>query len=149
MIGIKLDKEKLRWDLVPIKPMESIIRILMFGAKKYGDQNWEHVPDSQKRYYSACMRHLTAWWDGEKIDPESGESHLAHAAACLLFMLWHEQNKLKTEEISEIDIMIEEIDEPPQMKIRNYGPESISDLDRIKSWFRETRQNWQNWFGAR
>lgn len=37
--------------------------------------------------YSALLRHLTAFWDGENIDSESGLHHLDHAAACLAFLV--------------------------------------------------------------
>ena len=135
--GIKFDGAKIRWDLLEIKPVEAIIRVLMYGANKYGDRNWVLVPDAQRRYYSACMRHLTAWWDGEKKDPESGESHLSHAATCLIFLLWHEQNPNKPEE-QEMEVEIAEID-VPQTKIRNCGPDSISTMDRLRIRLREWR----------
>ena len=35
-------------------------------------------------YYDACLRHLTAWWEGQDVDPESGLSHLVKAIACLV-----------------------------------------------------------------
>ena len=30
-------------------------------------------------YYDAVWRHLTAWYEGEDLDPDSGEHHIAHA----------------------------------------------------------------------
>jgi hypothetical protein len=42
---------------------------------------------SKPRYFDAAQRHLWAWWEGEARDPESGLPHLAHAVACLLFVL--------------------------------------------------------------
>ena len=87
MQGVKYDDEKLDWSLVPIEAMEDVIRVLMFGAKKYAPDNWKKVPDAQRRYYKAAMRHLTAWQRGETLDSETNESHLAHAACCLLFLL--------------------------------------------------------------
>lgn len=33
---------------------------------------------------------MWSWVAGERCDPETGESHLAHAACCLLFLLVHE-----------------------------------------------------------
>jgi hypothetical protein len=92
-VGIKHDQKKLRWDLLPIEPVESVIKVMMLGSGKYSDDNWMHIEDPLRRYYSAAMRHITAWQKGEKIDSESGESHLAHAACCMLFMLWHEKNE--------------------------------------------------------
>jgi hypothetical protein len=36
---------------------------------------------------AAALRHLIRWWRGEKIDPDSGLPHLAHAACSIFFLL--------------------------------------------------------------
>ncbi len=90
MTGKKFDEGKLSWALLPIKPLQEIIKVMMFGAKKYGAANWQLLDNAKSRYYDASQRHLTAYWDGEKLDPETGCSHLAHAGCCILFMLWFE-----------------------------------------------------------
>lgn len=90
MSGIKFDSGKLRWGLLPLEPLIVVVQVLMLGAKKYSDNNWKQIDDIPGRYYDAAMRHLTAWKMGEKSDPETGLSHLAHATCCLLFMLWSE-----------------------------------------------------------
>lgn len=59
---------------------------------KTGIDNWQHVENPRERYYDAAMRHLYAWFNGESKDLETGESHLAHAICCLLFLLWFESN---------------------------------------------------------
>jgi hypothetical protein len=87
MQGVKYDSDKLDWSLVPIESMEKVIEVLMFGAKKYAPDNWKKVPNAERRYYNAAMRHLTAHQRGETLDIETGLSHLAHAACCLLFLL--------------------------------------------------------------
>jgi len=121
--GKKFDKNKIRWDLLPIKPIEATIRVLMLGSKKYGDDNWKRVPHCRRRYYAACLRHLTEWWEGEQIDKESGESHLAHAMCCLVFLMWHEANG--TEEM----VITEETAAPPvarsPVEIPERTPESM------------------------
>ncbi len=33
------------------------------------------------------MRHLTAWWEGEDNDPESGLPHIYHAAANIAMLV--------------------------------------------------------------
>jgi len=86
--GTKADAEKPRWDLLPLSLLTPVVRVLTFGARKYADDNWQHVPNARRRYFAACMRHLAAWQSGEKRDPESGESHLAHALCCLIFLFW-------------------------------------------------------------
>jgi len=86
--GIKYDNEKPRWSLLPFREVREVVEVLTMGAAKYSDDNWKHVTPNKERYFSAAMRHLTAWFGGEKIDTESNKSHLAHAICCLLFMMW-------------------------------------------------------------
>lgn len=93
MKGKKFDAEKPRWDLMPLKVLEEVVDVLTMGAKKYSDGNWMRVPDGRRRYFAACLRHLTSWQAGEKTDKESGKSHLAHAVCCLIFLLWYDLKK--------------------------------------------------------
>lgn len=84
-LGVKFDSDKLQWDLFPFDLAEDELRVWMFGAKKYSAHNWRKgMPMS--RGFNALVRHLTAYMYGEDKDPESGESHLAHAACCLKMM---------------------------------------------------------------
>lgn len=53
-----------------------------FGAKKYGDWNFTKGI-AYMRLCDAAMRHIIAFMWGEDNDPESGLSHLDHAAANL------------------------------------------------------------------
>ena len=92
-VGVKYDQEKLRWDLLPIEEVEEVVKVLQCGARKYADHNWKKVPDSKRRYFSAALRHIFAWWRGEQMDPETGLHHLAHAMCCLLFAFWHDRNQ--------------------------------------------------------
>jgi Domain of unknown function (DUF5664) len=92
--GAKYDGSKERWDLLPIGPTIEVVKVLTFGARKYADNNWQKVEHPRSRYFSAALRHLTAWFSGARADHESGLSHLAHAICCLLFCLWFEQTYL-------------------------------------------------------
>ena len=87
-LGVKFDGHKPRWSLLPKGAVLQIIEVLEFGAAKYAENNWQYVENGRQRYYDALMRHMEAWWLGEKTDPESGLSHLAHAGCCLVFLLW-------------------------------------------------------------
>lgn len=87
--GVKFDAGKLRLDLVPVEGVRAVADILSVGAAKYGDRNWEQGMD-WSRPYGACLRHLFAWWGGEKADPDSGRSHLWHAACNLFFLIAYE-----------------------------------------------------------
>lgn len=91
--GIKYDDGKIQWWYLPIEPIKEVLKVLHYGDQKYPADdgcNWKQVPEAKKRYYSALMRHVTAWWDGEKNDQESGLHHLAHACTNVLFLLWFE-----------------------------------------------------------
>lgn len=92
-VGNKFDDDKDPWGLLPMGPVRQIVKVLAFGAKKYGAENWRKVPDGRIRYYSAAMRHLVQWWwDQDVEDSESGLSHLAHAACCIIFLMTFEEN---------------------------------------------------------
>lgn len=85
-IADKDDSGKAPWHLFPWDAARQIVAVLRFGAGKYGDRNWERGL-AYSRVYSALLRHLVAWWEGEPCDEETGSSHLAHAGCCLLFLL--------------------------------------------------------------
>ena len=91
----KFDTDKPRWDLLPFKVLEPVVEVLTFGAKKYGDNNWQQLADFRPRYTAAFLRHFVAWQNGEKNDSESEHAHLAHAVTNLIFLLWSEQNESK------------------------------------------------------
>ena len=94
--GVKYDEGKTRFDLLPFQSVEDVAKVLTHGAKKYAPENWRHVPDGENRYLAAAFRHIWAWKKGEKNDPETGISHLAHAACSLLFIAELEHLNKKT-----------------------------------------------------
>jgi len=79
-----------RLDLVPGAPLRSVAMVLGYGAQKYAPGNWLHVEGGRWRYFAAAVRHMVAWWLGERFDPESGLHHLAHAICCLMFAMGQE-----------------------------------------------------------
>jgi len=94
MEGQKHDKEKIRMDLLPFDALEEVAKILTFGAKKYSANNWQNVENAKERYEAALLRHLSAHKKGEKIDNDSGLSHLSHVACNALFLIWFELNEV-------------------------------------------------------
>lgn len=93
--GRKDDEGKDRWDLLPWKEVGDVVAVLTFGAGHYGADNWKAVPAPRRRYVAAVMRHVVAWQTGERTDATTGRSHLAHAVACLLFLMWFDNNSAK------------------------------------------------------
>lgn len=65
------------------------------GCAKYGRDTWRASPweadngRGRMEYESALYRHLYADQIGEKIDPDSGLPHVAHALASALICAWH------------------------------------------------------------
>lgn len=89
--GKKFDADKTQYHLMPLHALEQVNRVLMHGANKYGENNWQQVEGWQHRYYNAALRHLFAHRQGEKTDPETNISHLAHAICSLMFLIEKEQ----------------------------------------------------------
>ncbi len=89
--GIKYDSDKPDYSLLDLATLEGVVRVLQAGAEKYSRDNWKHVRPV-RRYFAATLRHLARYRAGEQFDPETGESHLAHAVASLTFIMWHELN---------------------------------------------------------
>jgi hypothetical protein len=91
--GVKFDQDKPQWTLVPFKALDEVVKVLTIGAKKYAPDNWKKVPNARQRYIDAAFRHMSAYASGEKLDAETGKSHLAHAMCCLLFLLAFDLDK--------------------------------------------------------
>ena len=88
--ALKFDADKLPLNLLSTEAMNQTAAVLAFGAQKYAAHNWRKG-FVWSRPLAAAMRHLTAFNDGKDKDPESGLSHLAHAACCIMFLLEFEK----------------------------------------------------------
>lgn len=79
--GAKLDNDKPDLDLVLgafARALQEVGKVGTFGAKKYTDNGWLQVPNGQRRYTSAMLRHYFQESEGHYLDDETG---LPHAAA--------------------------------------------------------------------
>ena len=88
--ALKFDDGKLPLHLLSTEAMNQTAAVLQFGADKYAAHNWRKG-FAWSRPLAAAMRHITAFNAGEDKDPESGLSHLAHAACCIMFLLEFEK----------------------------------------------------------
>ena len=84
--GRKDDAAKPDYSLLPAIGLDEIVRVLTFGAGKYGRDNWRMLADLENRYKAAAGRHWAAMLRGELVDPESGLLHSAHLGSCALFL---------------------------------------------------------------
>ena len=88
--GARYNSGKTRFDLIPLTSLKSCANVFEFGAKKYAPWNWaKGMPWSVP--YACMLRHLEAWYRGEDIDPESGESHLGHVMCNLVMLIHYEE----------------------------------------------------------
>ncbi len=78
-LGIK----KVPFHVIPSKPLLEVGLAMMEGGRKYGAHNYREIGVRMSTYYDAAKRHLTAWWEGEDIDPDSGIHHVVKAMASL------------------------------------------------------------------
>jgi len=90
---LKFDDDKLKWHLLPLKEIEDVVRVLMYGANKYSENNWVGLP--RERLEDALMRHVISYLKSEKSDSETGISHLAHAICNCLFLMYFDNKNDK------------------------------------------------------
>lgn len=88
MAGTKNDRidGKTMVELIPPSLDEAVGAVLTFGAKKYAPRNWEKGIE-WSRIYGSLKRHMNAWYAGQDNDPETGMSHLWHAACNITFLI--------------------------------------------------------------
>lgn len=87
--ALKNDTGKPRLELLSPIALTEIAKVMNFGSIKYADHNWRNG-FQWSRLLGAALRHILAFIGGEDKDPESGQSHLAHAGCCIMFLLEHE-----------------------------------------------------------
>jgi hypothetical protein len=109
--GIKYDQGKPRYELLPVEPIEELVKILTHGAIKYEDNNWRYVEPFQDRYYGAAFRHLQKWRLGKIVDEDSGFHHLGSALCCILFLLCRDLENETEEEKKERETIQQIINE--------------------------------------
>jgi len=85
--GLRYNKDKPQWSLLPWDAVAAVVGVLGYGAKKYAPRNWERGW-SYSQTFDSLQRHLLAWYQTrEDFDPESGKHHLAHVACNALCLL--------------------------------------------------------------
>lgn len=75
-----------RFDLLPWHSLGVVAEHYAKGAEKYAAHNWRRGYEWSKSF-AALQRHLSAWWQGEDVDAETGSSHLAAAAFHVLALI--------------------------------------------------------------
>ena len=98
---------KVRMDLLPWPELEEIARVFTAGAKKYGANNWQNLPDGYQRYKGALLRHLCELEKGNDTDEDTGCLHAAQIAWNAIAMLHFKMQKYAQREDNGIDFLDE------------------------------------------
>lgn len=93
-VGIK----KAPMSTVPAQVMLEIGLGMLEGARKYGRHNYRVAGIRNSVYYDAAMRHLTAWWEGQDTDPDSGMNHIVKALTTLTVLRDAMNNNMATDD---------------------------------------------------
>lgn len=75
-----------KWRQFCTVPMTIIWELgvaMLEGARKYGRHNYRVAGVRSSVYVDAAMGHITQWWEGEDLDPDTRLSHLTKAMASL------------------------------------------------------------------
>lgn len=90
--GIRENKGKPRWGLVDFDSLEDMVRVLEFGADKYGDGNWQKGLLTVE-VCESMLRHIFAYLRGENKDDQSGISHIGHIQCNAMFLAYMDKKK--------------------------------------------------------
>lgn len=98
--GIKNDSGKRQWWYLDSfwPDLEQVVSVLEYGDTKYpaaDGANWKRLDNPERRFKDAMFRHLIAYRSGEKIDSETGKSHLAHAITNALILMYFDRNAVE------------------------------------------------------
>lgn len=85
--------DKPMWELLPLQDIEDVVKVYTAGAKKYGPDKWQDLPDGYKRYKAALFRHLVEYEKGNWLDEETGCIHLAQVVWNAIAMLHIEKER--------------------------------------------------------
>lgn len=90
--GLKSDKSKPDWSLMPLAFVAPLIPIFEHGAREYGRDNWRKpFDDESNRFIAAIKRHLLEIDNGKPFAInalDSGVYHAAQIAWNALRLIW-------------------------------------------------------------
>src|SRR3546814_1311497 len=77
-------KKKWRqFSTIPVTIIWELGVAMLEGARKYGRHNYRVAGVRSSVYVDAAIGHITQWWEGEDLDPDTGLSHITKAMASL------------------------------------------------------------------
>lgn len=98
MSGNKFDAGKPKMSLLSSEALMELAKVMTYGESKYTAHNWRKG-FKWSRILDAAQRHLSAYNSGERKDPETGITHLAHAMANLMMLIEFELNNVGEDDL--------------------------------------------------
>jgi hypothetical protein len=96
--ALRYNEGKAEWSMVHFKSLEPMVRVLMYGEKKYARDNWKKGLDREE-ILDSMQRHLAALIDGQEVDPESKLHHIGHIMCnCMFYSYFNVVNEDKSSE---------------------------------------------------
>jgi hypothetical protein len=118
-------------------PLLEVAAALTEGSLKYGRSNYRVAGVRASVYFDAAFRHLSAWWEGEDLDPDCNLSHVTKAIAGLMVLRdsmmsgnWQDDRPPATGRAfipklnDEVAQMIERYDDPVPPYVERSGEDS-------------------------
>jgi len=87
---------------LPWKGLRAVAEVMQYGNDKYGNYDNYRLGMEVSRNLSCAIRHISEYMEGEDLDQESQKSHLAHAAARLLFVLQNQADGTAEDDRSKV-----------------------------------------------
>lgn len=75
---------KIRYDLIPVKPLKRLAARYVLGAEKYAPDDWKKC--DRAYFIEKGLRHFYQWLDGER-----DEDHLAAAAFHIFALMYFDE----------------------------------------------------------
>ncbi len=91
-LGLRFNEGKRKWSLVDFDSLEDMVKVLEFGAVKYGEYNWQKGLKTTD-IIESMLRHVFSYLNGEDNDKESGISHIGHIQCNAMFLAYMQKNK--------------------------------------------------------
>jgi hypothetical protein len=123
-----IGSEKVPFSTVPQPVVAEIGLGMLEGAVKYRRHNYRVVGVRSSVYFDAAMRHLTAWWEGQDVDPDSGLSHITKALSTLTVL----RDAMLNDKLSD--------DRPPPVLNQNWITELNAKAKEILAKYAEHKQ---------
>lgn len=97
--ALRYDEGKPDFTYLEKELREGVANVMAYGAQKYSRDNWKKSINTEKHdeymqsILGCLLRHAYAIAEGEGVDEESGQSHMAHVATNAMMYLAYQERR--------------------------------------------------------